>query len=227
MTAMIPLTVTDDEEAGFTFSIPLYSTLPSLVEGGSSTTFNVQLQARPLTSVTVTVESTNTGAATVSPSLLTYTNSNWNDDQTVTIAPRAANSANDPDTNYRIELRYLDGDPAFALGRTYSFSGVIKDNAGFVLQPLGLDVEEGGSSTFTARLDQEPTTPVTLTVLSSSSQISVDPAQLIFTDSDWQDIANYPQSPRDDNNMLSNLDYVVSVSVAARFRPCLLVDYLS
>ena len=48
------------------------------VDEGGQNTYTVKLQTQPTTTVTVTVSSDDTGAATVSGSTLRFTTSNWN-----------------------------------------------------------------------------------------------------------------------------------------------------
>jgi hypothetical protein len=55
-------------------------------ESGSTDTFTVKLNSQPASNVVISVVSSDTTAATVSASLLTFTNSNWDTAQTVTVA---------------------------------------------------------------------------------------------------------------------------------------------
>ena len=56
-------------------------------EGGQAA-YTVKLQTQPTTTVTVTVSSGDTGAATVSGPTLRFTPSNWDTEQTVTVERR-------------------------------------------------------------------------------------------------------------------------------------------
>ena len=58
--------------------------VPARAEGGTAT-YTVELTAQPTSDRTVTVESSDTGAATVAPTALTFTPSNWNVAQQVTV----------------------------------------------------------------------------------------------------------------------------------------------
>ena len=58
----------------------------ALTEGGSNSTYTVVLESPPLATVTVTVASDNPAVAR-SPATLTFTTTNWNTAQTVTVAP--------------------------------------------------------------------------------------------------------------------------------------------
>ena len=54
-------------------------------EAGGRATYTMKLDGQPTGNVTVTVASSNTSAATASPGSLTFTTSNWNAPQTVTV----------------------------------------------------------------------------------------------------------------------------------------------
>ena len=71
------VTVTDDD--GMTFSRQSVT----VAEAGGSATYTVRLQTQPAGNVTVTVASSS--AAAVTPESLTFTPSNWNAPQTVTV----------------------------------------------------------------------------------------------------------------------------------------------
>ena len=64
-------------------------------------TFTVRLGSKPAADVTVAVTSSDTGEAAVSPASLTFTDTNWNDDRTVT---GEDDSLTDGPQNYTITL---------------------------------------------------------------------------------------------------------------------------
>ena len=78
--AILMVTVTDDDTAGLMLSTPTLG-----VDEGGQNTYTVKLDTQPTTTVTVTVSSDDTGAATVSGSTLRFTTSNWNTARTVTV----------------------------------------------------------------------------------------------------------------------------------------------
>ena len=81
MTASTTATVTDDDSKNLSIS-PVSGT----VTEGSTATYTVKLSALPTNNVTVSVRSGDTNAATVSPSKLTFSTSNYNTNQTVTVS---------------------------------------------------------------------------------------------------------------------------------------------
>ena len=79
--SIVAITCTNDDVAGMTLS----KSNMTIGENGGQDTFTVVLTAQPVSDVVLDVSSSATGQATVSPSSLTFTNSNWNAPQTVTI----------------------------------------------------------------------------------------------------------------------------------------------
>ena len=73
---------TDDDVAGFTIVELEGST--EVDESGDTDTFTVVLNAQPSSNVVLSISSSDTGEATVT-SLLTFTSSNWDTAQTVTV----------------------------------------------------------------------------------------------------------------------------------------------
>ena len=80
--------VNDDDTAGVTVD----PTTLTLIEGGSSSSYAVTLTSQPSGNVTVTPQSDDTGAVSVSGAL-TFTASDWNTGQTVTVSPVADTDA--------------------------------------------------------------------------------------------------------------------------------------
>ena len=65
--------------------VTLSKTSASVTEAGGTDSFTVVLDAQPASNVVVSVGSADTGEVTVSPAQLTFTNSNWDTAQTVTV----------------------------------------------------------------------------------------------------------------------------------------------
>ena len=65
--------------------VPIFSLSTVSVEEGSTATYQVALSVQPSGNVTLTLESSDTGALEVSPRSLTFTTSDWDVQQTVTV----------------------------------------------------------------------------------------------------------------------------------------------
>ncbi len=72
-------------------------------EDGTAATFTASLTAAPHADVTLSLQSSDTGEGTVSPTSLTFTSGNWNVDQTVTVTG-VDDAAVDGDQSYEIQF---------------------------------------------------------------------------------------------------------------------------
>ena len=135
--------------------IMVSETALAVPEGGSAT-YTVRLVTQPTDDVTITVASpTGDDDLTASPDTLTFTNSNWSMQQTVTIL-----AADDADGAPGIALfthavagpGAYDGLPAPGVRATEDDN----DTIGVIISPTALSVPEGGSATYTVRLGTKP-----------------------------------------------------------------------
>jgi len=81
--ADVSITNTDDDSAGITVW-PAIGPIAT-TEAGGTATFTIRLNARPTADVTIPLSSSKTSEGTVSPARVTFTATNWNAPQTVTI----------------------------------------------------------------------------------------------------------------------------------------------
>ena len=161
-------------------------------EAGTADTFTVVLDAQPSTSVTLSVTNSAPTQLTVSPLYLTFTNTNWDTAQTVTLT--ATNDTVADETNSAtVTLAVLDAtsDDAFdSVPDTVVNVAVVDDDF------CGLKVIESNGSTgvteaatldtFTVALGAQPTTDVVVSVVSGdTTEATVSTAQLTFTNANW------------------------------------------
>ena len=171
--------VVSDDDAGLIVT----PTSLALAEG-SSGSFTVSLAALPVGAVAVALSSDN-GDVTLDRAALTFTPSDWNTPQTVTA--RAGRDGDAEDDSALLVLdpsgggydRLADGALAVTV-RDGDLSG-----AGLTVIPAVLTVPEGGTERFTAALATAPAGPVTVPVSSDHGAVTVSPAELTFTPSDW------------------------------------------
>ena len=95
----VSVTTTDDDVAGFTLS----KSIAIVSEVGTTETFTVVLTAQPESDVTLTVTSSDTGEATVSPPALVFSPGGWDSPRTLTITG-ADDSSRDGDQLSRITV---------------------------------------------------------------------------------------------------------------------------
>ncbi|MEM9187911.1 MAG: lamin tail domain-containing protein [Myxococcota bacterium] len=179
---------TDDDSAGVTV-MPTMGLLTTEAPGGTDT-FTVVLNAVPTADVVIAVESNDVGEATVSPSTLTFTTTNWNGAQTVTVTG-VDDSIADGDQPFTIRLLpATSADPEYSGIDAADVSGSNTDNdsAGITVDPtMGLATSEGGGSdTFEVFLNSQPSADVTIAVMSMTpGEVSVSTSELTFTTMNW------------------------------------------
>ena len=193
--ADVTVTVLDDDTAGVSIIESSGSTVVSETAGGDRTdTYTVKLATLPTGSVTVAITSSAPGAATVSPATLTFTPSDWNSGQTVTVtgvedsvdqggSRRAiiSHSATSRDANYNtiiiadVRATVVDDDTAGVSISESSGATAVSEAAG-----------AGHSDSYTVALDTRPTSSVTVEVVSGDSgAATVRPATLRFSTTNW------------------------------------------
>ncbi len=143
------INVTDDDR-----SIDLSAGTLSVTEG-STGTFNVTLETAPATGTDaiLSVTSGDTTLATVSPSPLTFTSSNYNMAQTVTVTP--VQDSDGLDESVTVTVSVTSGyDDADDVTNTVS---IVDDDRSIELSASSLSLTEGGSAgTFDVTLETAP-----------------------------------------------------------------------
>ncbi|MHC1703540.1 MAG: Ig-like domain-containing protein [Tenuifilaceae bacterium] len=186
----VSVTNTDNDDAGIIVTpiAGLYTR-----ENSITTTFTVRLNSQPTANVVIGLSSSNTNEGTVSPSSLTFSVTNWNTAQTVTVTG-ANDFVDDGDIAYTINTS-----PATSTDLLYnnldasnvSITNQDDDAAGITVNPVNLTInEEGVAKTFTMVLNSQPTQNVTIAISSDNiNKGTVLPASITFTTLSW----NVPQ----------------------------------
>jgi hypothetical protein len=183
----------DDDVAGFDVSAISGDT----TEAGGTATFTVKLTSEPLFDVTIGVSSSDQTEGLVQPTdptSLTFTASDWNIDQTVTVTGQD-DAVSDGPVSYTIVL-----DPAVSTDSVYSgmdpadvaVVNIDDDSPGFLVGTISGDTTEaGGTATFTVKLNTQPGADVSIAVSSSNiAEGTVSLGILTFTTGIW----NTPQA---------------------------------
>ena len=167
------VTVTDDDTAGLVLS----ATTLGVDEAGQNT-YTMKLQTQPTTTVTVTVSSGDTGAATVIFSPLTFTTSNWDREGTVTVA-----GVDDGDSANETVIVTNTASGGEYEGVTASVRVTVDDDdkPGITFTPASLTVSEGGGGMYGVKLNTAPTSDVTVAISSNNPDVTVTPNSLTFT----------------------------------------------
>ncbi len=179
--------ITDTDHAGVTFVEGGGST--AVNESGTTDTYTAVLDSKPTANVTITVSPDS--QSTVSPTTLTFTTSNWNTPQTVTVTAvhdyvdEGAHTSTISHTAASSDAHY-DGLAVDSITANITDT----DTAGVTLNAASIDATEGGSAvTYTVVLNSKPTSSVTV-ALTPNAQVTAAPASLVFSDTTW----NTPQT---------------------------------
>ena len=192
----------------------------SLTEGGTAETFTVALVS-PLDdateTVTVTLANGDTGAVTLEDtdpvtegiqSTLTFSDSNWNTAQSVTVTP--VDDPDGADESVTVTLT-ADGDKYGDVTDTLTVNVDDDDQPALTITPTSLEIDEGGTGgTFAVSLAFLPTTTVTLDVTANGDAgvvtVDTNPAQsglqskLTFTTGNWNTAQTVTVAPVDDDD---------------------------
>ena len=172
-----------------------------VTEGGASDTFEIQLLTQPTADVTITM--TTDDQISTSASSLTFTSSNWNTAQTVTL------SATDDSVSEMIWVSHVD----FTVSSTDTLYGnatlgservYVQDNdrASLIVETIDGDARVTNgvipagdiTDTYRVKLSRQPTADVTI-ALSPADQITTDVSTLTFTSTNWDTFQTITVSP--------------------------------
>jgi len=210
----VVVTNIDNETEGFTVS----SSSVTTTEDSGAATFTVRLNSQPLANVSLPIASSDTTEGTVSPTSLTFTTSNWNGLQTVTVTG-VDDLVQDRDQSYSIVL-----DVATSTDTNYNgfdapdIAGTNTDNdsAGVAISAAsGNTTEAGAQATFTVKLNSQPTANVTIGLTSSDiTEGTISVSSLVFTTSNWNANQTVTVTGADDFVQDGNQGYSIIIAAA-------------
>jgi len=210
----VSVTNNDDDTASVTVT-PTSGLITS--EAGGTDTFDVVLDSQPGANVTIPVNSSDTSEGTVSPSLLTFTPSNWNTEQTVTVTGQD-DALQDGHMGYSIHLGPTSSiDPNYDNVSISSVSVTNNDNdtAGITVSPVSglITTEGGGTDTFDVVLDSQPAANVTIDVTSlDPGEGAVSASLLTFTSGNWDIPQTVTVTGQDDGDEDGNISYTIQLN---------------
>ena len=229
----VTTTIQDDDTRGMKVDTDLVMTgdqnTLTVAEGSSTSgTYTVVLTSQPTATVTVTVGGASSGVLVMEPmpstSLttaldLTFTTSNWDDAQTVTVA--AAEDDNAVDEMVTLTNTASGGDYASVAAANVMVTVDDNDTRGVMVSKTALSVTEGSTGEYTVALATQPTAAVTVTVGGVSGDVSVDTDTmttgnqntLTFTTSNWDDAQTVTVTAAEDEDLLN--DTVVTLTHSA------------
>ena len=195
------LNVNDGDTGSFSFG-PI-TQLTTILETGGKATVTVSLGTAVETGVELVITSVS-NFATLSSDSITATLTTTSDGATVTLFAVPNNIDTSATQRYGIMVSVVSGPLGYA-GLTDEITGVVTDDdvAALVLDPSTQtlpDLAEGATSPVMVKLASEPTATVTVNVSTSDlGEVSVPPAQLVFTADNWNTDQPVVLSGREDN----------------------------
>jgi predicted transcriptional regulator len=186
----VSCTNTDDEEVGFTFwEGDAYTVVK---ESGTTDIFTVVLDGPPATDVVLSVNSGDLGEVTVDKASLTFTNSNWNVAQIVTVTG-VNDAASDGSQATNITLSVVDGssDDAFDNLEDQAVRVITTDDDGpgiTIVETNSSTIgwERGKIDTIWVSLNSRPTSNVTLSFARAyPTELDIERDEYVFEPDDW------------------------------------------
>lgn len=192
--ADVTVTVEDDDKAYVSIS----PTNVSVIEGGTTDTYQVVLTSQPRHPVIVSIATDD--QATTSRALLVFHDGNWYARQTVIVAAVDDGLVEGPHTG-TITHTISSNDAKYAALDPDNINVTIQDNdlASITVDPTNLTVAEpDGLAHFTISLTAEPMFSVTVPLSTSNSQCNVTPTLAVLDAGSWLRGAEFTVSANDD-----------------------------
>ncbi len=166
------------------------------IEEETDSEFGVHLSAKPSGTVTVTVSGF-AGELTASPTRLSFTTTNWETPQTVTLT-----AGHDDDVVDDSETLTLTADGGGYAGIEHRVTVTVEDNdEAEIVAPAEVTMAEGTQSALEVRLSAEPSGTVTIALTGhAGTQLTLDRASLTFTTTNWKTSQTVTLTAAEDDN---------------------------
>ncbi|MGK5090977.1 Calx-beta domain-containing protein [Deltaproteobacteria bacterium TL4] len=178
----------DNETPGFVIS----ATSKNTTEQQTTATFTVKLTSQPSAKVVIGVSSSDNSEGTVSISTLTLTPDNWNAQNTVMITG-VNDEVQDGNQSFKILLsKAVSADSNYHDMKPDDVNVINEDDdvAGITVSSIsGKTTEQGGTATFTVKLNTQPVSDVSITLSTSdNTEGVVSPKTLTLTENNWNGV---------------------------------------
>ena len=197
----VDVTVTDDETAG----VSITPTQLTIAEGGNDS-YEVVLTSRPSHDVTVTITRSGDGDVGIDDQELTFTGSDWNQAQAVTVSAAQDDDAIDDMATFSHTVTSSDGDYNGITVSDVDVAVTDDETAGVSITPTQLTIAEGGSDSYEVALASQPSHDVTVNITHNGDQdISIDARALTFTHADWNQAQTVTVSAGQDDDAIDDM----------------------
>ena len=184
-------------------------------EAGGTATFAVVLTTQPAADVSIALSSSDESEGTVDQATLTFSTTNWDQPQTVTVTG-VDDAVDDGDIAYAVTLTPSSEDPIYnALNpQQVNLTNLDDDTAGISLAPSGNQTTEAGESvTINVQLTSQPLSDVIITASSSNpDEGAVSPASLTFSPSNWSAFQHFTVAGQNDAVDDGDIAYTVTLT---------------
>ncbi|MCC6999079.1 MAG: hypothetical protein IT370_30985 [Deltaproteobacteria bacterium] len=184
-TVNVRVDVTDDDQLTIITSPTTLTVQEPSTPGTNTGTINVRLSNAPAAAVTVNVASAMTGKLTVSPATLTFDSANFGTSQAVTVTPLADADIVSDTVNVTFSATVGTAMPMASVPVLIAD----KDVQGIAIAPSAITVAEGSTTpgTFTVRLNQMPSSNVTVNLASANTMAAtiMGSSTLTFTSANF------------------------------------------
>ena len=178
----VAVNVTDNSTPGITF---FWTALDATEGAAFPRTYTVVLDTMPTANVTVGITNSSSADVTPSASSLTFTTGNWNSPQRITVT--AVDDKIDEATEIVTLTHTASGGGYDSVTGAVTFNVYDNDMRDVTVSPTSLPINEGGSGTYTVKLDTQPRSDVTVTINApTNTDVTTDPASLTFSTSNWE-----------------------------------------
>ena len=149
------------------------------------------LTSEPTDNVTITVSGHANTDATVSPSTLIFTSTNWDMPRTVSVTAALDDidkgDENEVTLTHALKITAAEYDSVTAEDVVVTLTE--NDTAGVFIEVIGsgvsAEIDEGDTLHYGMALRSEPTANVTISITSNNADVTVSPTSLSFNDSNW------------------------------------------
>jgi uncharacterized delta-60 repeat protein len=180
--------------------------------------FAVKLSQAPTSNVILTVSSGNTNAVAINPTTLTFTPTNWNTDQVVTVTGVKDSNIVSDSSVVTIQVNTGSSDSLYTNTSPKQVTAVTTDldSAGWQITPV-IDrlLNEGQTITnaYSVVLTAQPLQNVVIDVSTVSTSVTINTSSLTFTPTNWNTPQQISITGAEDANNVDEQDQLVTFAI--------------
>ena len=215
----VTVTITDDDTAGVTISETELS-----IDEGATAIYTVVLDSQPSATVTVAIAGhadtdITLSGVTLSNDALTFTSDNWDTVQTVTVTAAEDDDAVDEEEATLAHSASGGGYDEVTAG-SVTVTITDDDTVGVTISETALSIDEGGSGSYTVKLDTEPTGDVTVAIAGHADTditllgVTLSNDALTFTPDNWNTVQTVTVTAAEDDDAVDEEEATLAHSAS-------------